>query len=101
MSTCIKCHNANNYEVEGTKLYKRCKVCDFKEIANTSEYRIIFEDITQKGEMYKLSLKNSIEDVTVPTIIKDGVTYTVHIETKSMKRKYISHKDGKVYTNIE
>lgn len=101
MSTCIKCHNANNYKVEGNKLFKRCKVCDFKEMADVSEYRIMYEDFTQKGEMYKLSLKNSIDDVTVPTITKDGVTYTVHIESGTMKRKYISHKDGKVYTNIE
>lgn len=101
MSTCIKCRNVNTYEVKGIKLYKRCKVCDYKELAEVSEYRIMYEDFTQKGEMYKLSLKNSIDDVTVPTITKNDITYTIHIEQSSMKRKYISHKDNKVYENIE
>ena len=101
MSTCIRCHNANKYEVKENKLYKRCRVCDFKESATSDEYCIMYEDFTQKGEMYMQSLRDSIQDITAPTIIKDGIKYTIHVEADTMKRKYISHKDGKIYTNIE
>jgi hypothetical protein len=101
MSTCIKCRNANHYEIKENKLFKRCRVCDFTELAKKDEYRIEYEDFTQKGEMYLQSLRDSVEDITTPTIIKDGVKYTIHVEPQTMRRKYVSHKDGKIYTNIE
>lgn len=101
MSTCIHCHNTNKYEIRENKLYKRCRVCDFTEPALIDEYRIMYEDFTQKGEMYMQSLRDTIEDITAPIIKKDGITYTINIEPHTMKRKYISHKDGKIYSNIE
>ena len=97
---CIKCGNINRFLSEHNKLYKQCRVCNYKEEATVDDYQIITEDYNQKGESYKYYLGNIRNDITFPLIEKNGTIYTVYVEAGTMRHLYISYKTNKVYETI-
>lgn len=97
---CTKCKNIYKFESEQNKLYKKCRVCNYRVEADKDDFKIISEDYVKKGESYEYYLGSVIKDNTFPLVEKNGKLYTLYVEPSTLRHLYISHEDNKAYESI-
>jgi hypothetical protein len=100
MSTCKKCNNSYQNIPKKDGLYKICRICNYEEKATVDDYKLFSQDNTKKGKNFHQYLLSSIEDNTCPIVVINNIKYTLIVQSGTLEHIYISHKDNKVYTDI-